>query len=757
MEVLRLENLSKYYTSQSSVVIGLTGINLSFSVGEFVAVTGESGSGKSTMAHVLGGILPYEGGELYVYGQPTSHYDATDWERYRRDMIGFISQSYGILAGNTVYENVESALILGGMDKKVAREKAIEVLREVDLEPYMTRRAGKLSSGQKQRLSIARALAKPSKILIADEPTGNLDRENSEKIIQLLKKASEDRLVILITHEFEEAKDVATRRVILADGVVVTDSHLRPTEEAEVGKLPTKAKTSKGSLAPYVARLTLKARPVLTATLCILLALMTVITFIFLGTFSTAIDDTNTKIYDTGAFYNGDPTRVVVMRPDGAKMTEEDYQAILSVRRAVRLERWGYVNDITYHYREGIDFIRDYQDVIVGDSFMDMEHKLTEVVYFKSTDMRFVQSVPTFDGTFLTEGVMPKGVYEIVSADPDYKVGDTVVIYIRDYNAWSRSAYLAIPFDVVGESSYGEGFYFSDAFCAAMCSAVNLSTIPKDVFSTTYTWRYLCLPYEEERFVGGGPTFIMPANYCLLPEDCHFSRVPTVNGQLTLDLPGDATMPLTISGWFTSYFKSMVLTSYEIFEKVTDFSAPNQVSLYIEDYAYTNRVIKALGKLGYLATSPFQTGATRDNVNLATERIITLCICLATFLLAGILQVILLRALFSSLYDHYRLLSNVGLTAKTAYLSLSLMLLLLTLLGELIGGGAVLALNLAGVSRVVDLVKYLDPWGVAALIGAHFVSVLFALWSVLRAMKKNIFYKEKIRMDIDFSLMEDAV
>ncbi|MBP1554640.1 MAG: ATP-binding cassette domain-containing protein, partial [Oscillospiraceae bacterium] len=114
MEVLRLQNISKYYASQTSVVMGLNSISLSFSEGEFVAVTGENGSGKSTMANVIGGMLPYEGGELYVNGQPTSHYNAADWERYRRDMISFISQDYGILPGNTVFENVESALILSG-------------------------------------------------------------------------------------------------------------------------------------------------------------------------------------------------------------------------------------------------------------------------------------------------------------------------------------------------------------------------------------------------------------------------------------------------------------------------------------------------------------------------------------------------------------------------------------------------------------------------------------------------------------------
>ena len=194
MSIIRLDNLSKFYTSQTSVAVGLSGISLSFDVGEMVAVTGESGSGKSTLAHVLGGIIPYESGELYVGNAPTSHFDAADWEKYRRDTVSFISQSYGILVGNTVFENVESALRFYGMPADEAARLSDDILKRVDLYEFRTRRADRLSSGQKQRLSIARALAKPSKILIADEPTGNLDSENSEKVIRLLKEASAERL-----------------------------------------------------------------------------------------------------------------------------------------------------------------------------------------------------------------------------------------------------------------------------------------------------------------------------------------------------------------------------------------------------------------------------------------------------------------------------------------------------------------------------------------------------------------------------------
>ncbi|MBQ9703212.1 MAG: ABC transporter ATP-binding protein, partial [Clostridia bacterium] len=313
MEVLRLENVSKYYTSKSGVVMGLSSISLSFKIGEFVAITGESGSGKSTMAHILGGIIPYESGEMYIYGTPTSHYGSSDWEKYRRDLVSFISQSYGILVGNTVLENVESALRFGGMEKEETREKALEILKEVDLLELKNRKAGKLSSGQKQRLSIARALAKPSKILIADEPTGNLDKENSDKVIKLLHKASKDRLVILITHEFSEAEDYATRRIILSDAVVVTDASLRPSIEFKQEKKEEKKKEKKKVLAPYVTYLTVKSRPIFSSIICFLLALTMVITFVFLGTFTVALDDTTTKIYNDKAFANGDPKRIVIL------------------------------------------------------------------------------------------------------------------------------------------------------------------------------------------------------------------------------------------------------------------------------------------------------------------------------------------------------------------------------------------------------------------------------------------------------------
>ncbi|MDE6108503.1 MAG: ABC transporter ATP-binding protein, partial [Oscillospiraceae bacterium] len=368
-ELLTLQNLAKYYTSAQSVVVGLNQLNLTFCRGEFVAITGESGSGKSTLAHVLGGILPYEGGELLYKGKPTSHYDSADWERYRRDCVSFISQSYGILPGSTVLDNVTCALHLVGFSKDRAVKDAEEILKKVELWDLRRRRAAKLSSGQKQRLSIARALAKPAPVLIADEPTGNLDAENSAMVIKLLAEAARDRLVILITHEFSEAEDYATRRIELHDGVVTMDAQLREAPELPVTRPEEKgaAVKEKKHLSWFVSRFQIKARPVWAVLMLCLFAFTVFAMFATSGTFISNLDDTFTYYYDNSAFLNGDSKRIVVVRPDGGEFTQKDIEKILSVRYVDSVEEWGYVTDIQYAYREGIDYEVKYNLEEVGN------------------------------------------------------------------------------------------------------------------------------------------------------------------------------------------------------------------------------------------------------------------------------------------------------------------------------------------------------------------------------------------------------
>ncbi len=757
IEVLRLENLSKFYTTETSVVVGISGVNLSFNTGEFVALTGESGSGKSTLAHVLGGILPYESGELYVYGEPTSHFDANDWSRYRRDFISFISQSYGILPGNTVSENVESALRLSGLTQDEARTRTKEILDEVELSEFSRRKAGKLSSGQKQRLSIARALAKPSKILIADEPTGNLDRENSEKIISLLKRASKERLVILITHEFEEAKDAATRRIILSDGAVITDAKLTKSAEVRNEEKPLDKKDlqeKKKPLSLYVCHLTLKSRPVFTAILSLLLAVTMFISFVFVGNFIIALDDTPTRVYDNNAFPNGSPERLVVMLPDGEDFAKEDLDDILSHQYIDSIERYGYSADLAYYYKNGTDY-EAIDRVVYEPGYHPIMHpdlyEIQTTIQFSPKSFGYLRTLPYTGADIIKEGRAAEGIYEIVSADPEYKPGDKVKVYIRDAKSWSYGEFLELELLVVGTTDFGEGLYFSDRLASALSYQISPRMIYAPYFPLNF--EYIFLPYSEELFplTGGlGDDFKIEDNEFYVSKNKSSSQqrpfaIETQDGEkIILNCRDTHSAPLS----------NVIFVSENTFDKLTR-PVPNQVSVYMKDYSYLDRVMSSLTSDGYISISPYKMGATTINPELATERLVTLAVCALAFIISFILQSILLRAMFSSLFEYYKLMSNTGLTAKIAYGALTLVLLAATLLGEALGALVIGILNAASVERIANIFKFLDTGAIITLFLLHFISVALSLWGILSKLKKSVFGKGKSTYDIDFSLMED--
>ena len=177
---------------------------------------------------------------------------------------------------------------------------------------------------------------------------------------------------------------------------------------------------------------------------------------------------------------------------------------------------------------------------------------------------------------------------------------------------------------------------------------------------------------------------------------------------------------------FIATHSQAVLVTDATFEKLNVNTPDNQISRYLEDYAYADRVMDDLGKAGYLCASPFRLGATKTDPALAAERNTTLGICAVAFLLVVILQVLVLRAMFSSLYEHFRLLLNIGMTSRSAYGALCRLLLLFALVGEGLGAAIIAALNALGVARIADIFKYLEPDVIALLFAAHLLSVAVA-------------------------------
>lgn len=228
--MIKLKNVSKFYYSKGVIASGFTKVNLEFKMGEFIAITGESGSGKSTLLNVISGLDTYEEGEMHVNGEETSHYLEKDWEDYRRKYIGNIYQNFNLINSYTVYQNIELVLILNGSSRKEAKPKVLELISKVGLTKFKRTKVSKLSGGQKQRVAIARALAKDVPIIIADEPTGNLDKRSADSIIKLLSELSKDKLVIIVTHNYEQIGAYATRKITMHDGKVLEDKKLKEVE-----------------------------------------------------------------------------------------------------------------------------------------------------------------------------------------------------------------------------------------------------------------------------------------------------------------------------------------------------------------------------------------------------------------------------------------------------------------------------------------------------------------------------------------------
>ncbi len=231
---LKLKNVSKFYYNKGLVASGFTKVNLEFNLGEFVVITGESGSGKSTLLNVLSGLDTYEEGELYINGEETSHYGESEFEYYRKTYIGNIFQSFNLVNSYTVYQNIELVLLLNGFKKKDIKDKVLDLIKQVDLYRYRNTKVSKLSGGQKQRVAIARALAKDTPIIIADEPTGNLDSRSAESVIKTLSEVSKDKLVIIVTHNYEQVEKYATRKIVMHDGRVRDDITLKKTTVPEI-------------------------------------------------------------------------------------------------------------------------------------------------------------------------------------------------------------------------------------------------------------------------------------------------------------------------------------------------------------------------------------------------------------------------------------------------------------------------------------------------------------------------------------------
>ena len=231
--MIELKNVSKFYYDNGIITTGFYNINLRLNLGEFVVITGESGSGKSTLLNIISGVDNYEEGEMYINGKETSHYEEKEFEEYRKKYIANIFQNFNLVNSYTVYQNIELILILNGYKRKKIKNRVLNVIEKLKLSKFKNTKVSKLSGGQKQKVAIARALVKETPIIVADEPTGNLDSESAREVIKLLSEVSKEKLVILVTHNLNQVENYATRIIKMNDGQIIENREIKKVEGQE--------------------------------------------------------------------------------------------------------------------------------------------------------------------------------------------------------------------------------------------------------------------------------------------------------------------------------------------------------------------------------------------------------------------------------------------------------------------------------------------------------------------------------------------
>lgn len=686
--MIKLVNLSKYYHSGTSIALGLRKINLSLSCNEFVVITGESGSGKTTLLSTISGLLPYEEGELYFQETPTSHYDESDWETYRKEHISFIFQNYNLIDSYTALENVMTVLLMQGIRHTEAKTTAMQYLEHVGIAAYASHHASELSSGQKQRLSIARALAKNTKIIVADEPTGNLDAENGRQIMELLSELATDKLVLVVTHNYEEAAPFATRKIRIYDGEIVEDTILSQKTAKTMLSDRTKETVTKlsdesdfhssmyraGQIARIFTKMDIFSRKKRSLLFTSLFFFTAVASFLFLGNFLANLDDTATRTYNNTAFSNSNKTRIAVVREDGTAMTNEDLSFFTSLAQVKEVEPYGLSNDVNYFCEKGTDYIVSY---LQTNSGTEENPLFSETIYLNRFD-KFVRTACTLTETDLAYGTLPQQTNDVVLyAKDDSLLGTTFTCFFSDQKNWPINTYFRLELTVCGIlKEETTQYYFSEDIGKIL--HLNLQ---EEYTSHVYYLANGLWEYARERLIYTDSVFLDKTTYiAALPPGLFttYTQIPyteqstppallvgmyDANGYgayagIRLDSK-NTSQPVADKPHAST--QNFVLLSNVAFEEISMYFASSQANLYITDYAYMDDVLTALYEAGYEAVCPFRVGSVSYDSAKVSERLITLGLSLLALFVLFTLEIIVLKALLKNSRGDCLILKSIGM------------------------------------------------------------------------------------------------
>ena len=753
--MLSLVDISKYYRSNDNIAVGLHKINLDFEIGDFVVVTGESGGGKSTLLNVISGSLAYDDGELYFEGRETSWYGEMEWEDYRKEKIGFVYQDYHLIDSFSCVENIKTAIFIlhPDMNEKLAKEKAMHYLEQVGLEKQAEKRAAQLSSGQKQRLAIARALAKETDIIVADEPTGNLDVENSVQIIKILSGLSQNKLVIMVTHNYEEAQPFATRKIRMYNGEVAEDIRLKPNQyegkkkeakQAVQKKVFPEKRKQERLLARKMIKNVRRAKIYSMLILFLLFLFLSAAVYVFFGSFKKSLDYSTAKDYSDRTYVNTDKTRLSVRKADRKAMTEEDVKKLQAFRHVEYVDLYDTVNDIIYAGEQGKDYI--------VTSRLDMQ------IVSIQDESKTIKSVSGMSEDDILSGRMPQDRNEaVVASEDETLIGQSMDIYLNRKYEWDGDC-IHVELVITGITNKGEEgqLYISNPlaeqlntvvrrlsdYCIYAVYAEDGHGLSEMEWSLEEISEEKLKPHAKE--TQHNPIFLkndnlsefqiyVSENFILgagtLPEDGFpIPKKIYRTAYLFWGLPYHREgLALEVQETQTKHGIHVIEVSNELFDSIYSDQNSYQVSVYMTDYAYTDRVIAALEQEGYEAVSVFRAAGTDYNSDKVNEQTLLLILSFAALIAVFLAGIFLIRLIINGRKKDYSVMMLIGMK-RSVINRMNLLDIICHTAGALIG--TVLIANLAMYYRIpyiVSAVRYYEIWDylVFAMIMYSMAAVLY--------------------------------
>jgi len=704
--MIELKNVSKFYNNNGNVALGLRNVNLKLYKNEIVAIVGESGAGKSTLLNVICGVDTYEEGEILFKGNETSYFNQNDMDLFRKNNVAFIYQQYNLIDSYTVLENVMLPLLMNNYNFEDAKIRATELIEKVGLKDRISNKGINLSGGEKQRCVIARALASDCEILACDEPTGNLDSKTGRQIIDLIKEISKDKLVLIVTHNYEQIEDIVTRTIKVADGEIIEDYKKEKIDDNILGDMNLSIKSIDKKNLFRIAFQNLKNTPRKTIFSGIV---MIIISFMFFFLLLSCFSYDDQRRFNLNENYkNGIHNRLLVFNADHSALDISDFEKIDAYM-------------VQNPFYEDIVMRVDYDDSLNGE--MNGNYVTLQGIFSSYIPQKYE----------LVAGNIPTKEMDCLVLFPLEKLDDTVA---RMYNRVGRR--------LIINGLYSEELYISGYGYSSEVSEITF------------------IPYGEELFRLLSDIYYNKLAVKVKVDDGEYKNINFSFG------PEDSKPRLFVTGpkevnVNELYFRIADIYDYELKDYEIIYSNSKYESMFayipkhmvIEDvfemsiYPHmddVDDVMRYLKSCGYEVVRPGKSGPL-DTIEAKLTFLIVVAICVvASIILAFIVYLIFLRIYASKKID-YTVMRSLGFIKRYLAKIVEIELLLFGVVSAIISIIVFAGLYLGGIEAFV-IFKY----------NSVFISICYIiammLFSLLIARRFN---KKLFKFSVGVSFKGDEV